>query len=70
MESMRKCHNSTQCLPTQIVRETLCSMQLPYKLVTCARGSPKREELLRKYGTFQVCISPWRCICMQTTKQG
>mmetsp|Transcript_18887 Transcript_18887/g.52907 ORF Transcript_18887/g.52907 Transcript_18887/m.52907 type:complete len:347 (+) Transcript_18887:111-1151(+) len=38
----------------KIVRETLCAMQLPYKLVTCARGSPKREELMRKYGTFQV----------------
>ena len=29
-------------------------MQLPYLLMTCARGSPKREELFQKYGTFQV----------------
>jgi hypothetical protein len=40
----------------QIVRETLCSMQLPYKHVSCARGSPKREELMRKYGSFQVML--------------
>ncbi|KAF5830304.1 hypothetical protein DUNSADRAFT_14778 [Dunaliella salina] len=36
----------------KIVRETLCDMQLPYKLVTVARGSPKREELIKKYGAF------------------
>lgn len=29
-------------------------MQLPYKLITTARGSPKREDVMRKYGAFQV----------------
>mmetsp|Transcript_9768 Transcript_9768/g.24336 ORF Transcript_9768/g.24336 Transcript_9768/m.24336 type:complete len:369 (-) Transcript_9768:239-1345(-) len=38
----------------KVVREVLCEMQLPYLYRNAARGSPKREELLQKYGHFQV----------------
>jgi len=41
----------------QIVREELCSMQLPYLHKAVARGSPKRQEVQDKYGKFQVCGS-------------
>lgn len=47
----------------QVVREVLCERQLHYLYRNCARGSPKREELLQKYGHFQVglwCASSWR----------
>lgn len=36
-----------------VVREVLSELALPYVLVNCARGSPKRSELFSKYGHFQ-----------------
>jgi len=38
----------------KIVKEVLAELELPYKQVTCSRGSPKRQELLDKRGYFQV----------------
>lgn len=38
----------------QLVREVLCELELPYLQRSCARGSPKRQELLEKVGHFQV----------------
>lgn len=38
----------------RVVRETLCELELPYLLHNVARGSPKRQQLLRIAGTFQV----------------
>eukprot|EP00882_Tetradesmus_deserticola_P029143 GHRQ01032571.1.p1 GENE.GHRQ01032571.1~~GHRQ01032571.1.p1 ORF type:complete len:323 (+),score=107.90 GHRQ01032571.1:91-1059(+) len=37
-----------------VVKETLSQLELPYKQVTCSRGSPKRQQLLDKRGHFQV----------------
>lgn len=37
-----------------LVKEALSELELPYKQVTCSRGSPKRQELLDKRGHFQV----------------
>ncbi|KAI8108667.1 hypothetical protein M9435_005084 [Picochlorum sp. BPE23] len=36
-----------------VVREVLSELALPYVLVNCARGSPKRNALFSKYGHFQ-----------------
>ncbi|GLC45000.1 hypothetical protein PLESTB_001745000 [Pleodorina starrii] len=38
----------------KLARETLSELELPYLYRTAARGSPKRQELLDKRGTFQV----------------
>jgi len=38
---------------TQVVKEALSELELPYKQVTVSRGSPKRQQLLEKRGTFQ-----------------
>ncbi|KAL6759407.1 hypothetical protein V8C86DRAFT_2574813 [Haematococcus lacustris] len=38
----------------KVAREALCAMQLPYLYKNVARGSPRRDELLAKYGHFQV----------------
>ncbi|PNW81816.1 hypothetical protein CHLRE_06g261500v5 [Chlamydomonas reinhardtii] len=38
----------------KLARETLAELELPYLYRTVARGSPKRQELLDKRGTFQV----------------
>jgi len=38
----------------KVVREVLCEMELPYLYKNAARGSPKRQQLVDKYGTFQV----------------
>lgn len=38
----------------KVAREVLCEMQIPYLYRNVARGSPKRQELLEKYGHFQV----------------
>jgi len=39
----------------KVVRERLCELELPHVLKTCARGSPKRQELYKLTGgTFQV----------------
>jgi glutathione S-transferase len=38
----------------KIVREKLCELEIPHVIRTCARGSPKRDELFNKTGTFQV----------------
>jgi len=38
----------------RLVREVLCELELPYLLHNVARGSPKRQELQRITGTFQV----------------
>uniref|UniRef100_J3MVA0 GST N-terminal domain-containing protein n=1 Tax=Oryza brachyantha TaxID=4533 RepID=J3MVA0_ORYBR len=37
----------------KIVRETFVELELPHLLHSCARGSPRRQEFLKKYGTFQ-----------------
>jgi carotenoid 9,10(9',10')-cleavage dioxygenase 1 len=37
-----------------LVREKFCEMEVPYILRPCSRGSPRRNELLRKTKTFQV----------------
>lgn len=38
----------------KVAREVLCELQIPYLWKTTARGSPKRQEVLDNYGTFQV----------------
>ncbi|GJQ08423.1 hypothetical protein GpartN1_g214.t1 [Galdieria partita] len=38
----------------RLVREVLCELEIPYLLHNVARGSPKRQELRRITGTFQV----------------
>uniref|UniRef100_A0A0G4FZI0 GST N-terminal domain-containing protein n=1 Tax=Chromera velia CCMP2878 TaxID=1169474 RepID=A0A0G4FZI0_9ALVE len=38
----------------KLVREVLCERELPYLMLNCARGSPKRQELYERQGTFQV----------------
>lgn len=38
----------------KVVRERLCELEIPHVLRTCARGSPKRQELFNKTGVFQV----------------
>lgn len=38
----------------KLVKEVLCELELPYLQVTCARGSPKRQQLLERRGHFQV----------------
>ena len=37
----------------KIVRERLCELEIPHLLKSCARGSPKRQELIEKTGIFQ-----------------
>ncbi|KAI8470383.1 MAG: hypothetical protein J3K34DRAFT_260374 [Monoraphidium minutum] len=37
-----------------VVKEALSELEIPYLQVTCSRGSPKRQQLLEKRGTFQV----------------
>ncbi|KAJ8599514.1 hypothetical protein CTAYLR_009442 [Chrysophaeum taylorii] len=36
------------------VRERLCALCLPHVVIPCARGSPNRDALLKKTGSFQV----------------
>ena len=36
-----------------LVRETLTELEIPHLVKTCARGSPKREELFAAEGRFQ-----------------
>ena len=38
----------------KIVRERLNELEIPHVAKNCARGSPKRQELFEKTGTFQV----------------
>lgn len=38
----------------RIVREKLCSLELPYVYVNTARGSPKRQDFYETLGMFQV----------------
>eukprot|EP00951_Prasinocladus_malaysianus_P000335 scaffold2523_cov34-Prasinocladus_malaysianus.AAC.1 len=38
----------------KVVRERLCELEIPYLFKSCARGSPKRDEMLEKVGHFQV----------------
>jgi glutathione S-transferase len=40
----------------RIVREKLCELELPYRLHNVARGSPSREEFVRRSGKMMV---PW-----------
>ena len=40
-----------------LVRETLSELEIPYVLMPCARGSPRRTALQNRTGTFQVSIS-------------
>ncbi|KAI5664736.1 hypothetical protein M9H77_24059 [Catharanthus roseus] len=38
----------------KVVREVLVELELPHILHSCARGSPKRQQLYKKAGHFQV----------------
>ncbi|EFN57564.1 hypothetical protein CHLNCDRAFT_59634 [Chlorella variabilis] len=38
----------------KVVREQLCELEVPHLYRSCARGSPKRQELFEKWGRFQV----------------
>lgn len=38
----------------KIVREKLVELELPHLQISCARGSPKRQQLFEKRGHFQV----------------
>jgi glutathione S-transferase len=38
----------------RIVRETLCSLELPYLLHNVAKGSPKRDDFVKRSGKMQV----------------
>ena len=40
----------------RLVRETLCSLELPYRLHNVAKGSPSREAFVKRSGKMQV---PW-----------
>ncbi|KAF7046112.1 hypothetical protein CFC21_055160 [Triticum aestivum] len=37
----------------KIAREALVELELPHLLHSCARGSPKRQEIFKKHGLFQ-----------------
>jgi glutathione S-transferase len=37
----------------KVVREVLCELEIPHVFHSCARGSPKRQELFAMTGTFQ-----------------
>lgn len=37
----------------KVVREELCELELPHLQRSCARGSPKRQELFERRGRFQ-----------------
>ena len=37
----------------KVVREQLCELELPHVQRSCARGSPKRQELFERRGRFQ-----------------
>ncbi|MDX1650085.1 MAG: glutathione S-transferase N-terminal domain-containing protein [Myxococcota bacterium] len=39
---------------SRLVRETLCSLEIPYLLRNVGRGSPRRAELVRRAGRMQV----------------
>jgi glutathione S-transferase len=36
------------------VREKLCSLCLPHKMISCPRGSANRDKMIERTGTFQV----------------
>ena len=38
----------------RLVRERLTELEIPHLFKTCARGSPKRQEMFDQYGKFQV----------------
>lgn len=38
----------------RLVRERLTELEIPHLFKTCARGSPKRQEMFDKFGKFQV----------------
>jgi len=38
----------------KVVREVLVELEIPHKMISCARGSPKRQEMFEKKGLFQV----------------
>merc|ERR1719359_691438 len=50
----------------KLVRERLNDMELPHEYRSCARGSPKREEIFQAQGSFQApfLLDPNRGICM------
>ncbi|KAG1675258.1 hypothetical protein FOA52_016289 [Chlamydomonas sp. UWO 241] len=54
----------------KVARETLCELELPYMQRTCARGSPKRQELIDRMGAFQVpfLADPNTGVCMFESK--
>ncbi|PSC77062.1 hypothetical protein C2E20_0521 [Micractinium conductrix] len=38
----------------KVVREKMCELEVPHLYRSCARGSPKRQSLFERRGTFQV----------------
>ena len=50
----------------KLVRERLDDMELPHLYRSCARGSPKREEIFQAQGSFQApfLVDPNRGLCM------
>jgi glutathione S-transferase len=44
-----------ECSPfVRPVREKLCNLCLPHEMVSCARGSTNRDQMMEKVGRFQV----------------
>jgi len=44
-----------ECSPfVKLVRERLCSLMLPHVVLPCSRGSPRRDEMVKLTGRFQV----------------
>ncbi|GAX74499.1 hypothetical protein CEUSTIGMA_g1948.t1 [Chlamydomonas eustigma] len=54
----------------KIVREVLCELEIPYLQITTGRGSPKRQQMMDTYGTFQVPFleDPNAGVCMFESK--
>jgi len=54
----------------KVVREVLCELELPYLQRTAGRGSPKRQELVDRMGTFQVpfLTDPNTGVCLFESK--
>ncbi|CAK9179166.1 unnamed protein product [Ilex paraguariensis] len=51
----------------KVVREVLVELELPHLLRSCARGSPKRQELYQKVGHFQKIQIPG-CKCLRAQR--
>lgn len=54
----------------KVAREVLTELELPYLYISTARGSPRRQEMLDKYGRFQVPFleDPNKGVCLFESK--